>query len=91
MFLMGVVAMTCFIFLTRALAMARAAVLAPLQYVSILWASLMGWLVWRDTPTLPIVIGNTIIIASGLYVLARGSRSQSEPAPELGAALGPHD
>jgi S-adenosylmethionine uptake transporter len=91
MFLMGVVAMICFIFLTRALAMARAAVLAPLQYVSILWASLMGWLVWRDTPTLPIVIGNTIIIASGLYVLARGSRSQSEPAPELGAALGPHD
>jgi S-adenosylmethionine uptake transporter len=93
MFLVGVVSMTCFIFLTRALAMVRAAVLAPLQYVSILWASVMGWLVWRDTPTLPIVIGNAIIIASGLYILVRGSRSrsepQSEPASELGVVL--HD
>jgi S-adenosylmethionine uptake transporter len=91
MFLVGVVSMTCFVFLTRALAMARAAVLAPLQYVSILWASLMGWLVWRDAPTLPIVIGNAIIIASGLFILAHASRSRAEPTPEPAVAPGPHD
>ena len=47
MFLVGVVSMTCFIFIVRALAMARAAVLAPLQYSAIVWAAIMGWLVWR--------------------------------------------
>jgi S-adenosylmethionine uptake transporter len=72
MFLLGVVAMVCFIFIVRALALARAAVLAPLQYSGLLWAAILGWLIWRDVPTLPIVIGNAIIIGSGLYVAARG-------------------
>ena len=72
MFLVGVVSMTCFIFITRALALARAAVLAPLQYSAILWAAIMGWLVWRDAPTLPIIIGNAIIIGSGLFVATGG-------------------
>ncbi len=72
MFLVGIVSMTCFICIVRALALARAAVLAPLQYSAIVWAAIMGWLVWRDAPTLPIVIGNAIIIGSGLFVAARG-------------------
>ena len=72
MALVGAVSMLCFIFIVQALAMARAAVLAPLQYSAILWAALMGWLVWRDAPTLPIIVGNAVIIGSGLYVAARG-------------------
>ena len=77
MFLVGVVSMTCFIFITRALALARAAVLAPLQYSAILWAAIMGWLVWRDAPTLPIILGNTIIIGSGLFVATRGRAGEA--------------
>jgi S-adenosylmethionine uptake transporter len=72
MALVGAVSMLCFICIVQALAMARAAVLAPLQYSAILWAALMGWLVWRDAPTLPIIVGNAVIIGSGLYVAARG-------------------
>ena len=72
MFLVGAVSMTCFIFIVRALALARAAVLAPLQYSAILWAAILGWLVWRDAPTLPIIVGNAVIIGSGLFVAARG-------------------
>jgi S-adenosylmethionine uptake transporter len=72
MFLVGVVAMACFICIVRALALARASVLAPLQYSAILWAAILGWLIWRDAPTLPIVVGNAVIIGSGLYVATRG-------------------
>jgi len=72
MALVGAVSMLCFVFIVRALSFARAATLAPLQYSAILWAAIMGWLVWRDTPTWPIVLGNAIIIGSGLYVAARG-------------------
>jgi S-adenosylmethionine uptake transporter len=43
----GIVLMLCFILITRALALARTAVLARLQYSAILWAALMGWFVWR--------------------------------------------
>ncbi len=69
LFLLGVVAMVCFVFMTKALALTPASVLAPLQYTAILWASVLGWLIWRDTPTPPILIGNALIIASGLVVL----------------------
>ncbi len=79
MFLVGVVSMTCFMFIVRALALARAAVLAPLQYSAILWAAIMGWLVWRDAPTLPIIVGNAIIIGSGLFV---ATRRETGPIPD---------
>ena len=71
MFLVGVVSMLCFICIARALAMARLSVLAPLQYSMVLWGAVMGWLVWRDVPTTPILVGNAIIIGSGLFAAAR--------------------
>ena len=77
LFLLGIVAMMCFVFMTKALALTPASVLAPFQYTAILWATLLGWIVWRDTPTLNIAIGNGLIIASGFVVLraeqARGA------------------
>jgi S-adenosylmethionine uptake transporter len=76
MALVGIVSMVCFILITRALALTRAAVLAPLQYSAILWAALMGWIVWRDAPTLPIVIGNAVIIGGGLFLLGQSARNK---------------
>jgi len=67
--------MLCFILITRALALARAAVLAPLQCSAILWASVMAYLVWRDAPTPPIVVGNAVIIGGGLYLLRSERRA----------------
>jgi S-adenosylmethionine uptake transporter len=86
MFLVGIVAMVCFICITKALALAQASVLAPFQYTSIVWAALLGWIVWGDKPNLPIAIGNAIIIASGLYVFYRervkgASPPRLEPIP----------
>jgi S-adenosylmethionine uptake transporter len=45
----------------------------------LLWAAILGWAIWHDVPTLPIVVGNAIIIGSGLYVAARG-RMAGQPA-----------
>jgi S-adenosylmethionine uptake transporter len=71
MLTVGVVAAFCFLCITRALALAPASLLAPFQYSSILWAALFGWMVWHDVPTPHIVIGNAILIASGLFVFYR--------------------
>jgi S-adenosylmethionine uptake transporter len=80
LFLLGIVAMLCFVWLTRALAMTPTAVLAPFQYTMLLWATILGWIVWRDVPSLPILIGSAIIVASGLFVLYR-DRTPSVAAP----------
>ena len=81
LFLLGIVAMLCFVCLTRALAMTPTAVLAPFQYTMLLWATIMGWIVWRDAPSLPILIGSVIIIGSGLFVIYR-DREPSVAVPE---------
>jgi S-adenosylmethionine uptake transporter len=82
MAMVGVASMLCFILITRALALARAAVLAPLQYSAILWAALMGFLVWRDAPTPPIIVGNAVIIAGGLYLAANGFANARSAPPD---------
>jgi S-adenosylmethionine uptake transporter len=71
LFLLGVVSMGCFVCLTRALAMTPTAVLAPFQYTSIVWATMLGWLVWRDAPSATTLLGNAIIVGGGLVALWR--------------------
>jgi S-adenosylmethionine uptake transporter len=74
MFLVGIVSAACFVLITKALALAPASLLAPFQYSAILWAAVMGWLVWGDVPTTHIIIGNCVIIASGLVIFWRERR-----------------
>lgn len=83
LFLLGVVAVVCFILIVRALSNTPASVLAPFQYSSILWAAVMGWLVWGDVPTREIVIGNAIIVASGLFLFYRERRRGSDVADRI--------
>ena len=68
-FLLGAVAMACFVCMTRALALAPASALAPLQYTAILWATALGWLVWGDGLSAHLIAGNALIVASGAVVL----------------------
>lgn len=51
------------------------ALMAPFQYVSLVWAAIIGYLLWRDVPELSVVIGGVMVVSSGLFVL-RESRRQ---------------
>jgi S-adenosylmethionine uptake transporter len=72
--LLGVGAAACFLMITRALALAPASLLAPFQYSAILWAAMFGWIIWHDVMTPRILLGNAILIASGLFVFYRERR-----------------
>jgi S-adenosylmethionine uptake transporter len=72
--LLGIVSAGCFLMIAKALALAQASLLAPFQYSAILWAAIFGWMFWANVPTLQIVIGNAILIASGLFVFYRERR-----------------
>ena len=50
---------------------AAASLLAPFQYVQILWATIYGLLVFNNFPDSWTLLGTIIIIASGLYVWMR--------------------
>ncbi len=62
----------------------EAAIIAPMQYSQIIWATLFGFLFFDETIDQATAIGAGIIIASGLYIVLRESRSgTSENTPVL--------
>jgi drug/metabolite transporter (DMT)-like permease len=69
------------------LSITPAAVVAPFQYASIVWAVILGWLIWGDVPSLDVVLGSVIIVGSGLFVFYReryrpiAARDGVEPVP----------
>ncbi len=64
--------------LTYAFRLAAAAVLAPIQYLDMVWALAIGFAIWNDVPTAGMLGGAAVIAASGLYILHREARA---PAP----------
>ena len=57
--------------LTASYRHADAGVLAPFTYVSMLWAIAIGWLVFAEIPTLPMLLGSALIIAAGVAIYLR--------------------
>lgn len=56
---------------TGALRRAPASRLAPLEYLTLAWVTLWQIQIWGETPSLPVVVGALIILASGLWILKR--------------------
>lgn len=50
------------------------AVLAPFEYFTMVYALLLGYLLWNEVPTLPMMLGVTLIILSGLFIAYREER-----------------
>ena len=60
--------------MTRAFRLAETAAIAPLDYTSMAWAILLGYLIWGDVPSLAVFAGITLVVASGLFILYREQR-----------------
>jgi drug/metabolite transporter (DMT)-like permease len=58
----------------HAFRLAPAAIVAPFDYTALLWASLLGWLVWGEVPGMWTYAGAAVIIASGIYIVLRETR-----------------
>jgi drug/metabolite transporter (DMT)-like permease len=53
---------------------AEAGTVVPFRYTALLWAMLMGWLVFGDVPDASMLGGASLVIASGLFILYRERR-----------------
>lgn len=62
----------------------EAAIIAPMQYSQIIWATIYGFWLFDESIDMPTAIGAAIIIASGLYIVLRESRAgNSKNTPVL--------
>ena len=59
------------ILLTESYRYAAASVVAPFDYTSMIWALILGYAMFGETPTVMIVVGSAIIAAAGLFVIWR--------------------
>jgi len=68
---------------TRALSLAPPAAVGPFYYFTLVWAMILGFLVWADLPTVSLLAGSAIVAGSGLYLLwhEKTRRAAARAAP----------
>jgi drug/metabolite transporter (DMT)-like permease len=66
--LAGLVNFCAHFLLIESFRLARAAVVAPFKYTSLLWSALLGYAIWGDVPGGWIWAGAAILVASGLWI-----------------------
>ncbi len=67
----GIFGSAAHLFMTMSLRYAPAATVAPMQYLEIPFATLVGWMVFGDLPNGLAALGIAITIGAGLYVIYR--------------------
>jgi S-adenosylmethionine uptake transporter len=75
---MGALGLVGGLFIIAAYRTAPAIVVAPMQYSQIVWASILGYLLWGEKPSLASTIGIGVIVAAGLALLAVAGRSRPQ-------------
>ena len=63
--------------LIKALEAAPAATIMPYTYTNLVWAALVGLLLFGDLPDVPTVVGALVIAASGIYIYRREHRQDA--------------
>ena len=57
----------------EAFRLGEVAIISPFKYSSLIWAILIGVIIWNDLPSKYVVLGAIILIVSGIYLLRNES------------------
>jgi drug/metabolite transporter (DMT)-like permease len=80
------------VLLTQSYRYGEASLIAPFEYVSMLWAIVVSYLLFHSTPSVTMLAGSAIVVASGLFVIYRehrlGLRRSRERAAKTPAGPG---
>jgi drug/metabolite transporter (DMT)-like permease len=85
--LFGSVGVMC---LTHAFRLAPVAVVSPFEYSALIWATLLGFLLWNELPDIYTLAGAGFVISSGLYIIYRETIKIGRARPRL-PSMSPDD
>jgi drug/metabolite transporter (DMT)-like permease len=72
------------LFVINAFRGTEVSVVAPFRYAGVLWAIVLGFLIWGHIPNLLAFLGTAILVASGLYIMHRESmKRRKQTAAEV--------
>jgi drug/metabolite transporter (DMT)-like permease len=69
--LVGIISTGGYLFVNRGLQLAPASITAPFQYVSIVFAMTLGFLLFGEVPLATTFIGAAVIVGAGLFIVMR--------------------
>jgi drug/metabolite transporter (DMT)-like permease len=71
---MGVMGGIGQITLTQSFRYADASLIAPFDYISMIWAIIVGWVLFSELPKSIVVFGSSIVVMAGVFVIWRERR-----------------
>jgi drug/metabolite transporter (DMT)-like permease len=77
----GIIGGLSHILLTESYRYATASVVAPFDYVSLLWAFFFGYMLFNEIPSLYVYAGAVVVAGSGLFVIWRERALGKKDAP----------
>ena len=57
--------------MTQAFRLTEASLLAPFDYVNMIWAVILGMILFDEYPSMTVIVGGTIVTLAGLFVVYR--------------------
>ncbi len=81
--ILGVLGTLAHLLMTWSLRFTPASTLAPVQYLEIPFATVIGWLVFKDFPNGLAAIGIAITMAAGLFIVFREKEAAQAVPPEV--------
>lgn len=75
---------------TLAFRLGPAATISPFEYSALIWATLLGYLLWGELPDSITLVGAAIVISSGFYIIYRETVMRGRARPTL-PSLSPDD
>ncbi len=69
--------------LIEAFRLGEAALIAPVRYTALIWATLLGYLIWNQLPDVWVLLGAAVIVGSGLYMVRAESRLKPGMPPPM--------
>lgn len=67
--------------LSQALKEAEPTAVMPFDFLKLVWATLLGWIVFGELPDFLTYLGAAVVFGSGLYIAWREQREQLRPSP----------
>jgi drug/metabolite transporter (DMT)-like permease len=72
--LAGILVGTAQYLVIHAFYVAEASLIIPFKYLSLIWATLFGYVLWGDVPDSGIMLGAALVVGSGLYIMHREAK-----------------
>ena len=83
--LMGVLGGFGQLFMTNSYRFAQASLIANFDYVAMIWAILLGWILFSELPAPAVYLGSAIVIGSGVFIAWRERQLGIERSAERAA------